>query len=179
MNPYLIASSTSDFGEAGADLFKSAIILALFGFLYFIPALVAHQHKHHNASAIFAVNLFFGWTLLGWIAALIWSMTKPSTPSAAPVTEVTHFEPKKRSALTTALRFVGSVALGGTLIALLSYGLTPARRTPTPAVATEQTTFTPVSTPSEAPTIVEAPVIAKATVQPVPSVHHHKHVNRL
>ncbi|WP_312014482.1 superinfection immunity protein [Bradyrhizobium sp. AUGA SZCCT0283] len=43
--------------------------------VYFIPALNAAARKHHNQNAIFLLNLFLGWTFLGWVAALIWSAT--------------------------------------------------------------------------------------------------------
>jgi hypothetical protein len=42
---------------------------------YFAPWLLAVLRRHHNAGAIFIINLFLGWTLLGWIVALVWSMT--------------------------------------------------------------------------------------------------------
>jgi hypothetical protein len=45
--------------------------------LYFIPAGLASSRKHHNTGAIFAVNLFFGWTVIGWLVALIWALTNP------------------------------------------------------------------------------------------------------
>lgn len=43
---------------------------------YFIPTCVAGFRRHHNAFAIFLLNLFLGWTGLGWIAALIWAATR-------------------------------------------------------------------------------------------------------
>lgn len=42
---------------------------------YFLPALVANRRKHKNENAIFLTNLVFGWTVLGWLLALIWSTT--------------------------------------------------------------------------------------------------------
>jgi biotin transporter BioY len=49
----------------------------LIGFLivYFLPALIASQRKHTNKTPIFLTNLFLGWTLIGWVAALVWSTT--------------------------------------------------------------------------------------------------------
>lgn len=44
--------------------------------LYFIPALVAFGNNHPQTSAIFALNLFLGWTLLGWVIALVWACVK-------------------------------------------------------------------------------------------------------
>ena len=42
--------------------------------VYFLPAIAGHKKK--NAQAIFILNLFLGWTVLGWIIALIWASTK-------------------------------------------------------------------------------------------------------
>jgi hypothetical protein len=54
-----------------------AVIVALVvvAFLYFMPWVIAGIRGHHNTMAIFILNLFLGWTFLGWIAALIWSFT--------------------------------------------------------------------------------------------------------
>jgi hypothetical protein len=50
-------------------------ILILFLIGYFIPALIASSRDHRQKLAIFMLNLFFGWTFLGWVIALIWSCT--------------------------------------------------------------------------------------------------------
>jgi hypothetical protein len=39
--------------------------------LYFLPTIVGKNHK--NMPAIFVTNLFLGWTVIGWIIALIWA----------------------------------------------------------------------------------------------------------
>jgi hypothetical protein len=52
------------------------ILLLLGGWIYFLPSLVANSHGHHNTSAIFILNLFLGWTVLGWVVALVWAFTK-------------------------------------------------------------------------------------------------------
>ena len=51
-------------------------ILAILLLIYFLPALVAHSEKHHNATAIFVLNLLLGWTFIGWVIALVWAVTK-------------------------------------------------------------------------------------------------------
>jgi hypothetical protein len=43
--------------------------------LYFLPTIVALSRGHLSALAIFFLNLLLGWTLIGWLAALIWSCT--------------------------------------------------------------------------------------------------------
>jgi len=50
------------------------IFLIILGALYFIPSIVANNRKHKQFTAIFILNLFFGWTFIGWVAALIWSV---------------------------------------------------------------------------------------------------------
>jgi hypothetical protein len=38
--------------------------------LYFLPYLVA-LGRHHKVAPVFVLNLFLGWTGLGWIIALV------------------------------------------------------------------------------------------------------------
>jgi len=45
--------------------------------LYFVPSFVAASRGHQNRVAIFALNLLLGWTFLGWVGALVWSLTAP------------------------------------------------------------------------------------------------------
>jgi hypothetical protein len=43
--------------------------------LYFLPSIIAFKRGHPNAGAILVLNIFLGWTGLGWIGALVWSFT--------------------------------------------------------------------------------------------------------
>jgi RsiW-degrading membrane proteinase PrsW (M82 family) len=43
--------------------------------LYLLPAFVAGKRKHKNGAAILVLNLLLGWTVLGWIIALVWACT--------------------------------------------------------------------------------------------------------
>lgn len=57
-------------------IFGLFIYVAIF-ILYFWPSILAYRFNHKkNADAIFLLNLFLGWTFIGWIIALIWSTTK-------------------------------------------------------------------------------------------------------
>lgn len=53
--------------------------------IYFAPTLSAYSRRHSNASAILALNVFLGWTVIGWIVAGIWAATdnvrKPPPPA--------------------------------------------------------------------------------------------------
>ncbi len=42
--------------------------------LHFLPTFVAGSRHANNFWWIFLVNLFFGWTLIGWVVALIWAL---------------------------------------------------------------------------------------------------------
>ena len=46
--------------------------------VYFIPSLVASTRNQDNRFTIFAVNLVLGWTVVGWIGALVWAIYKPA-----------------------------------------------------------------------------------------------------
>lgn len=43
--------------------------------IYFIPFIIANQRKHRNQAGIFLLTLFAAWTVIGWIAALIWAFS--------------------------------------------------------------------------------------------------------
>lgn len=61
------------------------LVLLLVGlFIYFLPAWVASRNSHPNEVSIAVLNLLLGWTLLGWVGALVWALTQPA-PAAAPV----------------------------------------------------------------------------------------------
>ncbi len=47
--------------------------------LYFVPAIVAAARHTHNATGILLLNIFFGWTLIGWFVALLMAIC--SAPS--------------------------------------------------------------------------------------------------
>lgn len=51
------------------------IVLVLVGLvLYFVPTIIAFRRGHPNRWIIFLVNFLLGATLIGWIAALVWSL---------------------------------------------------------------------------------------------------------
>jgi Superinfection immunity protein len=57
-------------GHGGVEI---AVLIALS--LYLLPSMVAALRGHLDAAAIFVLNLVLGWTGLGWLVALIWSLT--------------------------------------------------------------------------------------------------------
>jgi hypothetical protein len=49
------------------------IIIILLIALYFLPSILGF--KLRNAGSIIILNLLLGWTVIGWIVALIWSVS--------------------------------------------------------------------------------------------------------
>jgi len=52
------------------------LLVALIFAFYFLPTLIAFLRQHKNKLAIFLLNLLLGWTVLGWVVSLVWSVVK-------------------------------------------------------------------------------------------------------
>jgi len=70
----LLTTMSSAFA-ASDDAATGSVIVLLILMIggYFFPSIIAFMRGHHQIVPIFLTNLFFGWTGLGWIGALIWS----------------------------------------------------------------------------------------------------------
>ncbi|HWH10194.1 MAG TPA: superinfection immunity protein [Solirubrobacteraceae bacterium] len=55
-------------------------LLLLLLFLYLLPTAVAVKRAHHQLPAILIVNVFLGWTFLGWVIALAMAFTAVDPP---------------------------------------------------------------------------------------------------
>lgn len=50
------------------------IILLIFLSFYFLPSFIAYNRENKNVLAITVLNLLTGWTLIGWVLALVWAL---------------------------------------------------------------------------------------------------------
>ena len=50
-----------------------SFILFLFA-MYWLPTLIAIVRQTPSALGIAVLNFFFGWTVIGWIMALVWAL---------------------------------------------------------------------------------------------------------
>jgi len=89
---FIIADTTTPSPE-GIGLVALLFILAV----YFLPWLVALNRGHNSKTAIFFVNLIFGWTAVGWLIALIWSFTRTVTTARAKGLTSSHLSSRKLS----------------------------------------------------------------------------------
>lgn len=64
----------NDITADNSMLANIVLLLIVLGF-YFLPSIVSMFRNTKSGMGIFLLNLFFGWTLLGWIAAFIWSFS--------------------------------------------------------------------------------------------------------
>lgn len=62
-------------GMFGWFLSLGLVLMILMAALHFLPAVIGFARDHPSKWAILAVNVFFGWTMIGWAVALIWSLT--------------------------------------------------------------------------------------------------------
>jgi hypothetical protein len=45
-----------------------------FGFvMYFLPTIIAFARSKRDTTSILLLNFFLGWTMIGWIVALVWA----------------------------------------------------------------------------------------------------------
>jgi hypothetical protein len=58
---------------------------------YFMPTVIASLRHSQHTGTIFIVNLVFGWTVLGWLAALIWAIVETPKPITPPSTQRTDW----------------------------------------------------------------------------------------
>lgn len=82
--------------------------------LLFLPTVVARSRNHPNAGAIFLVNLFFGWTFIGWVVSLLWACARISRPVT--------YAPAYPAVQTTPQRPLVSAPVGTILSPTASYG---------------------------------------------------------
>ena len=52
-----------------------AVLCIITFFAYWVPTLAANSNRHRNRVAIGLLNLFLGWTVIGWVVALVWADT--------------------------------------------------------------------------------------------------------
>ena len=71
-----LVAITGDDAAAGVVGIIVLLLLGVIGLVfYFLPTLIALSRNHHQWGAIAVINLFFGWTFIGWVVALAWSVS--------------------------------------------------------------------------------------------------------
>ncbi len=55
------------------SIFLFHFFLGLPLLMYFLPSIIALARSKRDLTAIFLLNLFLGWSVIGWIVALVWA----------------------------------------------------------------------------------------------------------
>jgi hypothetical protein len=77
--------------RSSAIMLATVVAIVFAVCLLFLPTGVAKIRNHPFALPIFLLNLFLGWTFVGWVAALFWACTSPEYEfSPAPYLPVPH-----------------------------------------------------------------------------------------
>ena len=78
----LILADT-DTGSTAGSVIPGFVILIFSLVLYFIPAIIASARALPNQGSVWVINIFLGWTFIGWVVALAMAVAgkRPSTQS--------------------------------------------------------------------------------------------------
>jgi hypothetical protein len=71
-NVYARAIDLNEMNEPSS--FAVSTFWVIFSALYFVPTIIAFCRHMKNAGSILCLNLFLGWTSIGWVVALCWSV---------------------------------------------------------------------------------------------------------
>ena len=68
----------------------AVMLLVIVGLVfYFLPAFIASSRGHHNSGALFVANLLAGWTFIGWVICLVWSLTNQKEEQVVTINNTT------------------------------------------------------------------------------------------
>lgn len=71
---FIISMGTNNIAYLAAWVFIGGSIA-----MYFVPSFVAATREHPNRASIILLDLLLGWTVLGWVAALVWAYSSTET----------------------------------------------------------------------------------------------------
>jgi len=68
------AKPITEIGVGTMPMLHVVVYLSLL-VIYFFPSIIASSRGHKNREPIIAVNIFLGWTFIGWAIAFVWALT--------------------------------------------------------------------------------------------------------
>jgi hypothetical protein len=71
-----LAAATSTSPDAGSVILAIILVIASIA-AYWVPTIVSATRKVPNMGSVVVVNLFLGWTIVGWIVALAMAFRDP------------------------------------------------------------------------------------------------------
>jgi hypothetical protein len=86
----------------GLNAFGETVAFSFFlvaPWLYLYPTYIAWQRDNNNLTSIALVNILLGWSIGGWVVAMVWAVKEPETLVATLVTERIPEIPKTDKAM--------------------------------------------------------------------------------
>ena len=83
-----VSHSSPDTGT----LFVGFVLVILLVIAYIFPAALATHRNCKARAAIVIVDLFLGWTFVGWVVALAWAASGETLPGAPQAAKIAHEE---------------------------------------------------------------------------------------
>ncbi|WP_200831862.1 superinfection immunity protein [Aquimarina sp. AU474] len=74
---HLLFQTNSDLPDQDTVIIIMIIVGIAF---YFIPSIIALLRGKKNLLAIIALNFFLGWSFIGWVISLVWSLSSDHKP---------------------------------------------------------------------------------------------------
>lgn len=78
---FLAAGSSGGAGALGGIVVL--VLLVAGAALYFLPTIIAAKRKVSNVGSVLVINLFLGWSLIGWVVALALAARSVEPPAQA------------------------------------------------------------------------------------------------
>jgi T4 superinfection immunity protein len=66
--------------DLGVIVFAILVVIAV---IYYVPTIIAYVRRRPDLASIALFNVFLGWTIIGWIIAMVWCFRKPKASGAA------------------------------------------------------------------------------------------------
>jgi hypothetical protein len=70
----------SQLGEYLIRMTGVLMIVLLLAAIYMLPSIVAWKRRHRNLLALTVGNVLLGWTVIAWVALLIWALLRQEAP---------------------------------------------------------------------------------------------------
>ena len=82
----VLAAAAANGGASAGQVILGVAALAAGILAYWLPSLVAWRRHAPSVGSVVVVNLFLGWTVIGWIVALVMAMRDPVTAPQVTIT---------------------------------------------------------------------------------------------
>jgi len=102
------------------EVIGGILIILLLRAAYLLPTIIAVIRKHKNKAAIGVVNIALGWTFLGYIFALVWSLTSSNDRSPIVINQIAHQPPQAPQAPARTPQLLASRTIEAPVIDVLS-----------------------------------------------------------